>query len=58
MLSFLSSPGQVPLPTRSLAHWDVDTHAWTVEPGTFTLEVGPSSADLPLVEELAWTEAP
>ncbi len=47
---------QVPLPTRALAHWDVDTHAWTVEPGTYTLAVGPSSADLPLVEELAWTE--
>lgn len=47
---------QVPLPSRALAHWDVDTHAWVVEPGTFTLEVGPSSADLPLVEELAWTE--
>ncbi|WP_024287345.1 beta-glucosidase [Cellulomonas sp. KRMCY2] len=48
---------QVALPTRALAHWDVDTHAWAVEPGTYTLEVGPSSADLPLVEELAWTEA-
>lgn len=47
---------QVPLPTRSLAHWDVDTHAWVVEAGTFTLEVGPSSADLPLVEELVWTQ--
>ncbi|HWS57262.1 MAG TPA: glycoside hydrolase family 3 C-terminal domain-containing protein, partial [Actinotalea sp.] len=48
---------QVPLTTRALAHWDVDSHAWAVEPGTFTLEVGPSSANLPLVEELAWTES-
>jgi beta-glucosidase len=48
----------VPLPARALAHWDVDTHAWAVEPGTFRVEVGPSSADLPMVEEIAWTEGP
>ncbi|WP_426592118.1 beta-glucosidase [Cellulomonas sp. McL0617] len=57
----VAGPGEsvtvgIGLPCRALAHWDVDTHGWTVEPGTFTLEVGPSSADLPLVEELVWTE--
>lgn len=42
----------IPLPDRRFAHW---AHAWTVEPGTYTLHVGASVADLPLT--LDWTIA-
>ncbi|WP_106815040.1 beta-glucosidase [Microbacterium timonense] len=35
----------VPVPARRLAHWDGE---WVVEPGAYTLRVGPSVADLPL----------
>ncbi len=40
----------VPVPARRLAHWD---GAWVVEPGDYTLRVGPSVQDLPLA--LSWT---
>jgi hypothetical protein len=33
---------EVPVPTRSLAHWDTDSHAWTIEPWTFRLTAGRS----------------
>lgn len=33
---------------RSLAYWDVRTHAWRVDPGKFTIYTGNSSANLPL----------
>ena len=36
------------IPTRDFAFWDPKTKAWTVEPGTFTLFVGASSADIRL----------
>ena len=44
---------RISLPRRALEHWDADAHAWVVEPGTFRVEVGPSSADLPLGTEIA-----
>jgi len=31
---------------RAFAFWDVDAHAWTVEPGEFELRVGTSSRDI------------
>jgi beta-glucosidase len=31
---------------RSLAHWDVGSHSWAVEPGTYLLSAGRSSRDL------------
>jgi beta-glucosidase len=39
---------QVTIPARALQHWDVETKTWVTEPGTFTLEAGPSSQALPL----------
>jgi len=41
----------ISVPRRRLAHWD--GAGWSVEPGTYTLRVGASVADLPL--ELEWT---
>jgi beta-glucosidase len=38
---------------RSLAYWDVRTHAWRVDPGTFTIHAGNSSANLPLHADYA-----
>jgi beta-glucosidase len=34
------------LDDRAFAFWDVDTHAWTVEPGEFELRIGTSSRDI------------
>ncbi len=36
------------LPATAFAFWSEQTHAWFVEPGDFTLEVGSSSRNLPL----------
>ncbi|MFK4789004.1 glycoside hydrolase family 3 protein [Microbacterium sp. ZW T5_56] len=41
----------IPVPARRLAHW---TGEWVVEPGTYTLAVGSSVAELPLRVE--WTQ--
>jgi beta-glucosidase len=46
----------IPLNGRAVAHWDVDSAAWAVEPGEFTLAAGRSVADLPLVS--SWSPAP
>jgi hypothetical protein len=32
---------------RSLAHWDVESEAWRIEPGSFTLTAGPLDTALP-----------
>jgi beta-glucosidase len=53
-----ADPGQevtveVPVPARNLAHWDGETHAWTVEPGTFHLAVGRSYGDQRLATQIA-----
>lgn len=42
----------VPVPARRLAHWDGE---WVVEPGSYTLRIGSSVADLPL--NVAWEQA-
>ena len=36
---------EIPLTAKSLAYWDEDEHAWTVEDGTIEVRVGGSSAD-------------
>src|SRR3712207_5068079 len=38
---------------RSLAHWDVRSHRWTVESGTYRLSAGRSSRDLRQSTEIA-----
>jgi beta-glucosidase len=40
----------LPLPRRTFEHWD---DGWTVEPGTFHLAAGPSSAVLPVETAIA-----
>ncbi len=47
------APGEVrhitaTLDKRSLAYWDVKTHAWKVDPGKFLVYVGDSSDNVPL----------
>ena len=42
----------VTVPARSLAHWDRETHAWAVEPGSFRLAVGSSYGDERLTIEV------
>jgi beta-glucosidase len=36
------------VPPRAFAHWSVDDGGWVLEPGTFVLAAGPSSAVLPI----------
>ncbi|MFG3026153.1 beta-glucosidase [Streptomyces sp. NPDC048254] len=43
----------VTLDARALRHWDTEAGGWAVEPGTFTLEAGPSSTSLPLTADIA-----
>ncbi|MDQ3704984.1 MAG: glycoside hydrolase family 3 C-terminal domain-containing protein, partial [Chloroflexota bacterium] len=38
---------------RGLAHWDVGSHSWAVEPGTYLLSAGRSSRDLRQSNEIA-----
>jgi beta-glucosidase len=52
-----ASPGQevtvdVTIQARSLAHWDVESHAWTIEQGSFHLAVGRSYSDQRLTTEI------
>ncbi len=39
---------EVPLPSRAFEHWDGARRQWVVESGTFVVEIGRSSVDLPL----------
>jgi beta-glucosidase len=53
-----AAPGEetvatVTVDARALRHWDTGTGSWTVEPGTFQLEAGPSSTTLPLTADIA-----
>ena len=53
-----ADPGQeitaeVPVPARALAHWDVDANAWTIEPGSYHLAVGPAYGDDRLTIQVA-----
>ena len=36
---------EIPIPARAFEHWDAEGHSWTVEPGEFVVEVGPSIAE-------------
>ena len=47
----------IALSARSFAHWDVDAGAWQVEPGTFRITAGPSSAEQGLITELTVDES-
>ena len=40
------------IPARSLAHWDAESHAWTIEQGSFHLAVGRSYSDQRLATEI------
>ena len=42
----------VAVAARAFEHWDVESHRWVCEPGTFVLQVGSSSAALPLSIEV------
>jgi beta-glucosidase len=41
-----------PLDARSFAYWDVKTHAWQTDPGTYVVEVGSSSRDIRVKEAM------
>jgi hypothetical protein len=36
------------VPARDLAYWDEGSNKFVVEPGTYQVKVGPSSASLPV----------
>jgi beta-glucosidase len=40
------------VPGRAFEHWDVEAHRWALEPGTFVLAVGGSSAAQPVATEI------
>ncbi|HET9556325.1 MAG TPA: glycoside hydrolase family 3 C-terminal domain-containing protein, partial [Actinomycetota bacterium] len=42
----------IAIPARTLAHWDVGSHAWAIEQGGFHLAVGGSYSDLRLTTEI------
>jgi beta-glucosidase len=46
----------IPLPVSELAYWDTSRNALYVEPGTFNVMVGSSSADIRLTTTLAVTD--
>lgn len=47
---------EMTLRPSDLAYYDVGAGAWAVEPGTYTIEVGTSSRDLPLAGEITLSE--
>lgn len=47
---------EVTVPARSLAHWDRESHAWTIEPGVFHLAVGRSYGDQRLATDITVTK--
>jgi beta-glucosidase len=47
-----SQPVSIELDQRAFSYWSVLLHRWVVEPGSFTIEVGPSSRDLPLAQTI------
>ena len=47
----------IALTGRHFAHWDVDAGAWQIEPGTYRITTGPSSAEQGLITELTVDEA-
>ncbi|MGW3287669.1 beta-glucosidase [Streptomyces sp. NPDC001002] len=47
----------VTVDARAFEHWDTEAGDWAVELGTFTLEAGPSSTNLPLTADIAVNRA-
>jgi beta-glucosidase len=43
---------RIAIPRRAFEHWDPGSGGWAIEPGAFRVEVGRSSADLPLAGEV------
>jgi beta-glucosidase len=48
----------VPLDFRSLAYYDVKSHAWKADPGQFNVYVGRSDAEIVLQGKLGYQNAP
>jgi beta-glucosidase len=48
-----SAAVDVVIAPRAFEHWDAATRRWTTEPGTFRLDVGRSSRNLPLSTEIS-----
>lgn len=42
----------IPIPFRSVQHWETGQHGWAVEAGGFTVWAGRSSVDLPVSDEI------
>jgi beta-glucosidase len=58
-----AGPGQeveveIAVPARVLAHWDSESHAWTIEQGRFHLEVGRSYGDQRLATDVFAPRSP
>ena len=47
-----SGTARMLLNERSFAHWDTSANSWKIRPGTYTLLVGASSADIRLKQDL------
>jgi beta-glucosidase len=47
---------EVTVPVRSLAHWDGESHAWTIEEGVFHLAIGRCYGDERLTTDITVTE--
>lgn len=53
----LLAPGEskrvtLPLSSEAFSYWSVASHAWRIQPGTYTIKAGDSSANLPLQASL------
>lgn len=50
----------IPFDDKTFRYWNVKTDAWEEEPGSYSIEIGASSEDIRLAEEMerAGTEAP
>jgi beta-glucosidase len=46
------------LPAQLLEYWNTANHAWELEPDTVRISVGPSSANLPLHQDVSVTDNP
>jgi beta-glucosidase len=58
-----AGPGQeveveLAVPARVLAHWDSESHAWTIEQGRFHLEAGRSYGDQRLATDVFAPRSP
>jgi len=48
----------VHLDARAFSYWDVETHAWKMDPDRFVIQVGRSSVDLPLESTVDFSRGP